>query len=768
MHLLKVFNASRTSLTLIHGAPDLDAENALLTFIETERESAQARLSEIREHHETRLAALRAELANDARELTQDYTDDLARPELPVLLDSRRKVAQRQKDALARGLVESATVLYSNQRALFERAQVGLQVSAFQHRLATIVERTRESIAIEVKNQVVSPHRDLRDALVAFLEEERDAPLELRLQRSEAFDPQAVVDAFVRDAQRSADELPETVRTLTDQSIQRLADGDHDGVEHMDLPLRRLAQFLVDVELVGPLTELLTEVPVLETQAVGVAEDVTRLIGFHQAEYDPEQTERSRFEHMQPVVESSRERIEAQLEPLEEIVPTVEEALEAKLAAVLRGTDVYELTTSASALGQQVRRRQGQLAVSGVQSLAMKALDRAREALVGAVYGQSAGVLMARRLRDAEDAGTLVDRLLRFVEGQQPDADVLESLPFYYRQLFFGKATFNETFWVEREAEVAAARRGIAQHDRGGRGVLIVTGEPDSGKTMLCRRLLSRSLSKRPTFWVTPPESGDARLAAFSDALRAATGQRGAPLDVLASVPDKSVVVIEDLELWWERTEDGLAVVDCLLECVAAHGDRALFVIEVGSHPFDVIDRLRPLSDHALAVVECGPLPAASLKEIVMLRHGSTGTRFSLEGRSEAELGEWRIAQLFSQYFGATRGLVGTVLASWIANVEGVAETTIEIRAPRRAGWEVLDGLRPEWVAILVQLLLHKRLTRPRLQRIARMDAEQLDGPLDVLTRVGLILESRHGVLRLDRFTRHALIERLRARRVIP
>jgi len=767
VHLLKVFNASRTSMTLIHGAPDLDAEDALLTFIESERVSAEARMAEIREHHEARLTELRAELATDARELTQDYAEDLERPDLPVLLESRRKLADRQKDALARGLVESAAVLYANQRALFERAQVGLKVSAFQHRLATIVERTRESIALEVKNQVVSPHRDLRDALKAFLETEEQAPLELRLNRSDAFDPQTVVDAFVRDAQRSADELPETVRTLTDQSIQRLADGDDEEVEHMDLPLRRLAQFLVDVELVGPLTELLTEVPGLETQAVGVAEDVTRLIGFHQAEYDPEDTERSRFEHMKPVVESSVDRIEQQLEPLSEIVPAVEETLQVKLAAVLRGTDVYELTTSASALGQQVRRRQGRLAVSGVQSVAMKGIERAREALVGAVYGQSAGVLMARRLRDAEDAGTLVDRVLRFVEGLQPDAEVLESLPFYYRQLFFGKATFNETFWVEREVEVAAARRGIAQHDRGGRGVLIVTGEPDSGKTLLCRRLLSRSLSKRPAFWVTPPESGDARLAPFADALRAATGQRGAPIDVLASIPDKSVVVVEDLELWWDRTEDGLAVVDCLLECVAAHGDRVLFVIEVGSLPFDVIDRMRPLSDHALAVVECGPLPAESLKEIVMLRHGSTGVRFSLEGRPEANLGEWRIAQLFSQYFGATRGLVGTVLASWIANVEDVDEGTIQICAPKRAGWEVLDGLRPEWVAILVQLLLHKRLTRSRLQRISGMDAEELDGPLDVLTRMGLVIQSRHGVLRLDRFTRHAVIERLRARRVI-
>ena len=51
--------------------------------------------------------------------------------------------------------------------------------------------------------------------------------------------------------------------------------------------------------------------------------------------------------------------------------------------AVYRGTDVYELTESARQLGQHIRRHQGQRAVSGAQSLALRGLERARE--VGAV-----------------------------------------------------------------------------------------------------------------------------------------------------------------------------------------------------------------------------------------------------------------------------------------------------------------------------------------------------------------------------------------------
>lgn len=151
-----------------------------------------------------------------------------------------------------------------------------------------------------------------------------------------------------------------------------------------------------------------------------------------------------------------------------------------------------------------------------------------------------------------------------------------------------------------------------------------------------------------------------------------------------------------------------------------------------------------------------------------MLRHGSTGVTFELDGVPEGTLTEWRIARLFSKHFTASRGLVGAALCGWITHVDKATDRTMAIRAPEQRGWEVLDAMRPEWIAILIQLLLHKRMTRPRLLRVSGLSAEALDEPLDVLLRMGLVRESRHGILRLDRFVTHVLIERLRERRVIP
>lgn len=764
----RIFNASRTSLTLIHGSAGDDSEAALQTFVQSERAQARDRLGELARLHEGRIEELGARMYQRTRGIAQAYADDLNRVDADRYGRRYRRVP-RSRDARNQSLRDAARLFYEYQQALFSRAQVGLKVSAFQHRIAAIVQRAEEAITLDLRNGVLHGYEDLRRQLKAFLEEEREEPTKFKSDLSVRFDPQQAVDGLLREGQRSAQELPEMVRTLSDASIQRLADGDSDDVELVDLPLRRLAQFFLDAELVGPLTELLSKVPSLEERAVGVAEDVIRLIAFHQQEFDPEESSNGFHAHMEPVVSNGLERVEREIGPLEATVPNVRETLDTKLNAVLRGTEVYELTRSAQALGQHIRRQQGQRAVSGAQSLMLRSLARLRQGMVSAVYGRSTGVLMARRLRQSREMpGTLVDRVLGFVGDHTPESSVLEDLPFYYRQLFFGKSTFNETYWVEREVELAQARRGIAQHARGARGLILITGEPDSGKTALARRLTSRALSQRPLFWIPPPDDGSIDPEAFRQRLSEVTNERGSAHDILTALPERSVVVFEDLELWWERGDHGLVVIDELLGLFEAHAGRILFLVELATHPFDMINRFRPLADHALSVISCGPLPAVALKDIVMLRHGSTGVTFELDGTEESDLSEWRLARLFSQHFSYSRGIVGAALTSWITHIERADAGRIVVRTPTRSDWQVLDELRPEWLALLTQLLLHKRLTRERLVRLSRLESRDLDRQVDALRRMGLVQESRQGSLRLNRFLTHILIDRLRERRLIP
>jgi hypothetical protein len=227
---------------------------------------------------------------------------------------------------------------------------------------------------------------------------------------------------------------------------------------------------------------------------------------------------------------------------------------------------------------------------------------------------------------------------------------------------------------------------------------------------------------------------------------------------------DGTVIVVDDLELWWERSADGFGVVDHIAELVDEFGGRILFVIALSTQAFGFINRFRPIGDEALAVIECTPVPAEDLKSIIMLRHGSTGLKFSLDSKEESELSDLKLARLFSRHFDYSNGHVGAALRSWITHVEKVGSSVLEVQSPSSARWEVIDELRPSLKALLVQLVLHKSLSRERLRDITLVDPSFIDHEVDTLVRMGLVVESQQHALAINPFVHHAVIGRLHRR----
>jgi Cdc6-like AAA superfamily ATPase len=178
---------------------------------------------------------------------------------------------------------------------------------------------------------------------------------------------------------------------------------------------------------------------------------------------------------------------------------------------------------------------------------------------------------------------------------------VVDALPFYYRQVFLGQA-LNESFWVGRERELSQARRAVQNHRAGESGVLLVVGRPGSGKTALCQRIAHKALDPKTVHWVQPPAGGSTELSVFREALRTATGGPEGEVgcdELLERLPEHATLVLDDVELWWERDEHGFAVMDELLRLIARHGHRTLFVLGMGHHAFRLLSTLRRLSDRA-------------------------------------------------------------------------------------------------------------------------------------------------------------------------
>lgn len=767
----KLVHTSRTTLTLIgDGLTDREDQDA---YVKKQEITALERLQGLEKGQRERGDASLGAVLADAHALAQAFAEDIGR------IDVRRHLRQARRAYLSgdewEADLEAAPERWlEHQQLLVGRAQLGLQVSSFQHRLATIANRTKEALALELRSGMLGDCEALRQALVELQEKvdaDEEAQLPVGLDFRSSFDVKQIMLGLAREVNAATIDLPDDSITLTDNSIRQFEEGKPADVEVITLPVRRIVQYVVESKLIVSLEERLAEIPRLEQQAASVAEEIVRLISFHYGEFKQldEDNEETFQSHMAPVVKNALERLDGELEKLKEVVPTLRSAVDGHLRTVLDETNVYELTSASQELNQHLRRSTGRKAVSGARELVDKAVSEVQGAIVRLLYRRSEGVVLAQRLRaDAGPRDTVVDRVLALVGKNTPRPDILSALPFYYRQLFAGQSTINEAFWVGRQTQLAQARKAIANYRQGSHGALVVIGQRGSGKTALCQVITARLLSKRSVFWVHPPTGGSTDVAAFKRALATGFSGSGSYADLFRSVPAGSTIVINDLDLWWERSVDGFAVIDELMELMARYGDRHFFVVNLGTHAFRYITRFRPLAAQALAVIECEAMAAESLEKIVLLRHGSTGMHFALGRRSEGQLTSWQRARLFSRHFDYANGNVGAALASWITHIDRIDDDTIQVRYPKRSDWTVLEDLGVDSAALLMQLILHKQLTMDRFTRLTGLHELQLRRELDVLRRMGLVQETRPRMFEVNRYVHHDVVERFTRKGVLP
>ena len=86
------------------------------------------------------------------------------------------------------------------------------------------------------------------------------------------------------------------------------------------------------------------------------------------------------------------------------------------------------------------------------------------------------------------------------------------------------------------------------------------------------------------------------------------------------------------------------------------------------------------------------------------------------------------------------------------------------MRTPAPLDWDALDDLRPELVAVLLELLLHKQVTADKLARVTGRPIGDLRDVLAELVGVGLATQNRRRVVQLNPFVHVPVVDWLRRR----
>jgi len=756
-----LFNTLRDSLAVL-TARALD-RSLSAELVEVEAERLTRHLENFGRSHQLACDRLVQRWLSDARAIQQTLATDLGTIGFARHVRSERR-PPRGTPRDFEGFDELPAIWTRHQRLTLMRARLVPVVAEVQTRVVAAVRRTRHTVRRRIDARVAGRSQDLAATLATMAKEAN--PSEQALVPFEFADDTTVerrtIDELRDELEAASETVPPTMDVITDDALSALQSDPFSEIEVVEIGLRRRFQFLVDGELVAPMRDLLADVPREMARATTNAEDVVKLVRFTLTESD--QDGATSEDALEPVLKASIERLESDLHRLRQFDRALGEQVEERLEQVLDLTNGFALLGTVEALAQGQRRT----STLGLMGAWPQRLARwVREALVSLAYRRSATVLLARRVQGAGEPRA-TEGVLALVEAFSPDPVVIEALPSFYTQLFSTQSTLHSAFWVDREREVQRLEQAIVRYGRGFHGAIVITGDPGAGKTALCEVAIERLLQGRPIVRVTPPSGGSCDPAVFRRALQVDLKRRGSIEDLVGSLDPGSVVVMVDAQLWWERSAEGTAVLERISDLVERFGDRVLFVIEMASPTLRFLQQYSAFGLGSLDTIECGPVDARTLKEIVLQRHASTGLRFSLDGRRDDELSDLAVAQLFTRHFDHTGGNIAAALQSWLAHIEHVEAEQLAIVSPGPFDDDALDVLDGELVAILLQLVLHKGMSVEGLERVSGQPRADLQRHLASLRRAGLVQLERRNVVRLQPRTQHLVLRSALRRGLLP
>ena len=382
-------------------------------------------------------------------------------------------------------------------------------------------------------------------------------------------------------------------------------------------------------------------------------------------------------------------------------------------------------------------------------------------------YTKSEGVLLAKRLIETEKNKSRNEKILDIVERVTPTLKVMNSMPHYYKSLFSGRSNISEEFWVEMEREQEAFNKAIERYRSGIKGGILITGERNCGKTTLCQYILKKQFIDSKVFHIFPPVEGSISSADYERELGKATNIPREKSEIYNTLPFGSVIVIHDMELWWERSVNGLSLIKEIIQDVDQHSNSYMFVINMNIFAYELINNALDLQDHMIGVIQVQPFDSENLKTLIMKRHESSGLSFKLENRMEESLSQLRMAKLFTKYFDFTKGNPGTTLNVWMSNIWQYKNEQLYIRYPINLDTDILNELDEDAIVLLQQIELHKRMNSKKIERVFGFNEQSLDENLRPLRLNGLVTEKSEGVYIINPYAEPQVVKVLKQKELL-
>ncbi|MBI9035237.1 MAG: hypothetical protein JEZ03_12270 [Bacteroidales bacterium] len=661
----------------------------------------------------------------------------------------------------------------SNQKLLLNQTLLELNLQSFVLKLDGILRDT----GAELKEIIHFRTHDILSELLTYiqrysaeLEKGNVHPFKIDIpqfdKNSLLLSFERVIDNSLRRIRMASNVFPDRIHVFSQDSFNDYLSVQYNNPSSVDIAVLRLIDYLIQSEFIGPMEELVNDLAVQLRKYSSLSGDIVRIINFSigTSEHEIKELNNGSVEDIRTLLKEQELELVNAIKAIQEIEKVVSKHIQDRLITANEALSISVFIKSAADLKQYIKAHESIKRWSKIKKW-FKTTNRNIQKQTSQVwYRHSKGVLLAQKLNKSEEYNqTRVNDVLNILDKISIDDQILTQIPFYYQQLFLRKEYYLNEFWVGRQKELDEFHSSLDRYNAGFKGGILVKGERGCGKTFFSQYAVNKFLPESNLYVVNPPYAGSSDPEDFKKTMQNVFEVRQYD-QAFSELPPNSVIIFDSLEQWWERRSGGYRVLNMIVDLINRFHDKYLFIVNVNIHSFEVINSVHKIESKFLHLIDLDPFNSEQIKEIIMLRHKSGNLRFELFRKKHRKMHYWDNARLFAKYFNFSKGNVGVILDAWIANIVEVDQQTIYISEPLIPETSVLDNLELEWWLLLVQFILHKRMSIKRLSKITLLDESNLVDMIVILKRSGVVVETSADIYEINRFLyphlRNKLIEK--------
>ncbi len=747
--------AGMHNLKTVESNHELTSEN-----LAVETAQIDSRFEGLKDKVGSKIIAYRDYLLADNRMHLQQFVSDVDAIAINKVVRSQLK-SQKQWNRLHLQITETVAAWGYNQPLYFNVHQLEIRLLSLQNDLwEQVVQLATELTQLSTKkllkqiDQLISSLHRMKDQY----EIGKNPKLNITHQLADFSVLTESVGRFIEATKQLIDDLPTQMLV---PNIQNNTRDTSEEIDTIEVSPRDVVNYLFQKNLIAPLEEHAGQLQPVVSKTDHTLADVLQVVNlslnsaFSEVDSGPENFSAKVIE----VIDDEIARLLDSKRQVEEFINQTTDGLKKNYKEVSENLNAYALIKYALDFDYYLLTQKQTQVINRFSAYSQNIKNYILAGLTKLYYRRSEGLIAAKRFQNLSlDAGTRTDRISKMINEVIPDDRVLEDLPFYYKQLFLRPHNVNEELWLVRNQDTVQADTCVAHYQRVQSGGLLILGAPLSGKTYLSEFIAKSYFDVDRMFMVNPPDEGSIDTKVFERSIKKSLKHYGDLESTFENMKTDSVLIFNDAELWWERDENGFEVLDTLIDLIDEYSHKCLFMVNMNILSFQLINKIKKIEDSFFKILKTNPFNAEELKDVILLRHKTSRLKFEITGKQEDELGEWNLAKLFTNYFDLAQGNVGVALQQWISNIKSISDNgVIRIRYPKYPDQEVLGNIDKDRAILLIQFILHKRLSAERLLGILKIPKEDLDKRLEVLNRLD-ILRQRNGVWEINRFLQPFLI----------